>query len=168
MHSKLPHINLKGYYQFVTFRTYDSVDEFVKKLQITNEPQKILQYKMDQYLDSSQNGTYLNNEVIDIFMDIILDRDEDLYDMEILCVMPNHIHMLFKQNVDLEKIMHYIKGSSATQINRYLNKDGKFWADGYFDKAIRDEEHFVKVYNYIKNNPLKVGLSDNRVFSKYE
>ena len=97
MHSKLPHINLKGYYQFVTFRTYDSVDEFVKKLQITNEPQKILQYKMDQYLDSSQNGTYLNNEVVDIFMDIILDRDEDLYDMEILCVMPNHIHMLLNK-----------------------------------------------------------------------
>jgi len=27
----LPHIDSAGYYQFVTFRTHDSVDEFVRK-----------------------------------------------------------------------------------------------------------------------------------------
>ena len=80
----------------------------------------------------------------------------------------NHIHLLFKQNDDLGKIMQYIKGESTVELNKFLQKSGKFWADGYYDKLIRDEEHFAKVYNYIKNNPLKAGLTDERVFSKYE
>ncbi len=32
MHSNLPHINQISHYQFITFRTKDSTDEFVKKL----------------------------------------------------------------------------------------------------------------------------------------
>jgi len=31
-HRHLPHIDLVGHYQFITFRTFDSVDDFVKKL----------------------------------------------------------------------------------------------------------------------------------------
>ena len=30
-HNNLPHIDLLGYYQFVTFRTFDSVDDFLKR-----------------------------------------------------------------------------------------------------------------------------------------
>jgi hypothetical protein len=30
-YSHLPHIDLVGYYQFVTFRTFDSIDEFIRK-----------------------------------------------------------------------------------------------------------------------------------------
>ena len=168
MHSKLQHISIKGYYQFVTFRTYDSIDEFVKNIENSNDSQKLKQYKIDQHLDFSTNGAYLNGDVIDIIMDVILQEDENLYDMEIVAIMPNHVHMLFRQNDDLKKVMQHIRGLSAVEINRYLKRAGKFWANGYFDKLIRDEEHFIKVYNYIKNNPLKAGLEGERVFSKYE
>ena len=101
MHSKLQHISIKDYYQFITFRTYDSVDEYVTKIQNSNDSQKLKQYKIDQYLDKSTNGAYLSGDIIDIFMDIILQEDENLYDMEILSIMPNHIHMLFKQRGEI-------------------------------------------------------------------
>jgi REP element-mobilizing transposase RayT len=152
----------------VTFRTYDSVDVYVKNIQNSTDTEKIKQYKIDQYLDKSQNGAYFYDDVIDIMIDTILIEDENMYDVEIMAIMPNHVHILLKQNTNLDKIMKYIKGKSAVEVNKYLKKEGKFWADGYFDKAIRDEEHFTTVYNYIKNNALKAGLTDERVFSKYE
>ena len=167
-HNKLPHISLQGHYQFVTFRTYDSVDTYVQNIQNSNELEKIKQYKIDTYLDTSLNGAYFYDEVIDIMIDVILEEDEHLYDMEIVAIMPNHVHMLFKQNSDMSQIMKYLRAKSAIEINRFLKRDGKFWADGYFDKLIRDEKHFETVYNYIKNNPIKAGLQDERVFGKYE
>ena len=52
----LPHIDIKGSYQFITFRTKESLDAYLKSLYRSNDVEKIKQYKMDQYLDSSQNG----------------------------------------------------------------------------------------------------------------
>jgi len=167
-HTKQHHISLQEHYQFVTFRTEESVDDYVRKILENDEKESIKQFQVDNYLDSSKNGAYLFDEAIDVFMDVILEEDEKLYDVEIMAIMPNHIHLLFKQNDDLGRIMQYIKGKSAVELNKLLQKSGKFWADGYYDKLIRDEKHFAKVYNYIKNNPLKVGLTDERVFSKYE
>ena len=168
MHTKLHHINLKEHYQFITFRTYDSVDTYVRKIQISNEEERIKQYKIDIYLDRSNIGAYFFESAIDIMLDVVLEEDENLYDVEIVAIMPNHVHILLKQHADLEVIMKYIKGKSAIKLNKYLKREGKFWANGYFDKLIRDEEHFVKVYNYIKNNAIKADLNDERVFSKYE
>ncbi|MGJ0288712.1 hypothetical protein NG748_10940, partial [Aliarcobacter cryaerophilus] len=58
----------------------------------------------------------------------------------------------------------HIKGKSAFILNKYLKKSGRFWHINYFDKAIREEKHFSRVYQYIENNPIKAELKDNRVF----
>lgn len=57
--------------------------------------------------------------------------------------------------------MHTVKGSSAKLINEIMDRSGKFWANEYYDRAIRNEKHFGIVYQYIKNNPLK--LSEAKV-----
>jgi len=31
-HQQLPHLNIKNHYPFITFRTYDSVDAYLRKL----------------------------------------------------------------------------------------------------------------------------------------
>jgi REP element-mobilizing transposase RayT len=108
------------------------------------------------------------SEIAQIVTQRLIDDDEARYHLWAFCIMPNHVHILLKQNTNLDKIMKYIKGKSAVELNKHLQRKGKFWAEGYFDKAIRDDEHFVRVYNYIKNNALKAGLTDERVFSKYE
>ena len=62
-----------------------------------------------------------------------------------------------------------LKGTTSLTINKMLQKKGKFWASGYYDKAIRHERHFEVVYNYIQNNPLKAWVTDAdvRYFSRY-
>lgn len=93
-----------------------------------------------------------------------------MYEVDILCVMPNYVHMLIRQKEELTKIMRYIKGKSAVELNKSLAKSGKFWLSNYFDKLIRDEKHYELVYQYINDNPIKAQLDDweRRVYSRYE
>ena len=171
MHQKLPHINLHDYYQFITFRTQDSIDSYIHKIQDDkNLNNKVKQYKIDEYLDKSNKGAYLFGKNIEIVKNVILNSEKNsIYEIEAFCIMPNHVHLLIKQKDDLSKIMKYIKGKSAIEINKNLNKSSKFWLNNYFDKLIRDKKHYDLVYEYIMNNPKKAGLLDEeeRVYSKY-
>jgi REP element-mobilizing transposase RayT len=159
-YSHLPHIDLVGYYQFVTFRTFDSIDEFIRKWDFSPAiSNKEKQLKIDEYLDTSINGAYLQDKVLEWLFEFLLQQDKKLYDLVAFAIMNNHVHILFKPLQSLSKVMQMIKGVSAKKINELLGKNGRFWADDYYDKAIRDEKHFWVVYEYIKNNPLKI---DNR------
>ena len=115
-----------GYYQFVTFRTYDSINEFIKKLSNENIETNKKQYKMDKYLDNSSHGCYLNDEILTYLKNFFLEKDKVLYDLFAFCIMPNHIHILFKQKLELSKIMKNIKGSSSYAINNLLGKKVDF------------------------------------------
>ncbi len=41
-----------------------------------------------------------------------------------------------------------------------MARKGHFWEKSYFDKAIRDADHFNIDYEYIKNNASKANLKD--------
>ena len=171
MHKKLPHIDSQEYYQFITFRTQDSIDAYVSKIQEnSNMIDKIKQYKIDQYLDNSKKGAYLFGENITILKEILtIGEKMNMYEIDAFSIMPNHVHILIKQKDKLTKIMRFIKSKSAIKINKRLSKSGKFWSRSYFDKLIRDEKHYNQVYEYILNNHIRVGLKDGneRVYSKY-
>jgi len=86
--------------------------------------------------------------------------------------MPDHVHLLLnplqKGNgiwFDLATIMKGIKGTSAVNINRILNKKGEVWQREYFDRMIRDENELLEKWEYMWNNPLKAGLANS--FDEY-
>ena len=100
--------------------------------------------------------------------DVIFEKNNLLYELELVCIMPNHVHLLLKQKDDISKIMKFIKAKSSIELNKSLSRNGAFWAEGYYDKAIRDQNHYDGVFEYIVNNPLKANLKEQRVFSRYE
>jgi REP element-mobilizing transposase RayT len=159
-YKKLPHINRVGDYQFVTIRTQDSLDSYLQKIESFDISSAKKQMAIDGYLDNSAKGRYFEGEVLVYFRSFLLSLDKKLFELVAFSIMPNHLHILFCQKEELSKTMKIVKGGSASGINKILNKNGKFWASGYYDKAIRDEKHFEVVYNYIRNNPLKAGLKD--------
>ena len=170
MYKSLTHLSSKGYYQFVTFRTHDSLDDFLVKISNSQSDNHKKQYQIDQYLDSSSKGAYLNEEVLALLKSYIIKQDKKLFELISFVIMPNHVHILFKETIKLSEAMKKLKGGSAFLINKHLGKKGKFWVADYYDKLIRDEKHLETVYHYIKNNPIKVGLKDyeNRFYSCYE
>ena len=83
-------------------------------------------------------------------------KNKESYKLIAFAIMPNHIHLLLKPFDKLAYVIKKIKGGSAKEINEMMGRNGTFWAKDYYDKAIRDQKHFEIVYEYIKNNPLKL------------
>jgi REP element-mobilizing transposase RayT len=78
-------------------------------------------------------------------------------------VMPNHVHALFAQNPEwpLEKLLQSWKRFTTREINKLLRRSGSLWLRDYFDRLIRDEQHFANSVRYIRRNPEKAKLPGN-------
>ena len=66
-----------------------------------------------------------------------------------------------EQYVQLDKVMHLIKGGSSILINQYLGKTGRFWFKDSYDHFVRKESERLNIANYILRNPVKAGLVKN-------
>jgi REP element-mobilizing transposase RayT len=75
-------------------------------------------------------------------------------------IMPNHVHALFTPLPGklLKDIMRDMKGYTSRAINRLLGLRGQLWEEDYFDRWIRDDDHFSRVAAYIEWNPVKAKL----------
>lgn len=100
--------------------------------------------------------------------------DDIKYKLIAYVIMPNHVHILIKPFGDhsLSSIMHSIKSYTSHEANNILRRKGFFWSKEYFDRYIRNHDHFVKTFDYIANNPVKAHLcekyTDWRFSSSYK
>jgi REP element-mobilizing transposase RayT len=158
--SRLFHHDAIGTYQFITFRTKESLDPYLIRLYELKIDESKKRYLMDRYLDESRQGSFLNAELGDRIIRYYRQVDKKYFTLDAVCVMPNHIHVLVCQNATLPEVLRILKGGAAHIVNRTLDRKGKVWSRDYFDRAIRNEEHYEKVYDYIRNNAIKAGLVD--------
>jgi len=86
--------------------------------------------------------------------------DQQRYRLHAWVVMPNHVHVLVTplHDYSLSSILHSWKSFTAKEANKLLGRGGAFWLEEYFDRAVRDENHFRRVIEYIDYNPVKAGL----------
>ncbi len=170
MRKQLFHYSQLNSYQFVTFRTQASIDDFLIRMKDSPLDESQKQLAMDKYIDTSNKGRLLNNEVIKLVIDYCKSLEPKFYSLICLSVMPNHLHILFEQKQNMSTIMQQLKGGLSFKINQHLKLKGNLWERNYFDKAIRNEKHLQVTYNYIKNNASKAKLTDadQRFYSIYE
>lgn len=113
--------------------------------------------------------------VAQILIDKIMEYDGSLIEVDAFCIMPNHVHLLFSMQpqlinsapeiteaspqtyVQLDKVMHLIKGGSSYLINKHLGLTGRFWAKDSYDHYIRNEAEWHRIIHYILQNPVKAG-----------
>jgi putative transposase len=81
-------------------------------------------------------------------------------------VLPDHVHILAQPLqkteggcFDLAEILHSIKRFSARKINQVRGNKGSLWQDERYDRIVRDDAEFLKKWQYIRNNPLRVELA---------
>ena len=162
----LPHYDGGRIIQFVTFRLADSLPQkVIDQYGLEFERKRIseIEYhrKVDKFLDEGSGSVHLKNEAIALCIAETLHRfDGEKYKLHCWVIMPNHVHVLFtpNDNYTLAEIMHSIKSFTAKYANRVLGRSGRFWSPEYFDRFIRDHEHFEKTVAYIENNPVKAAL----------
>lgn len=119
---------------------------------------------IDKYEDAGYGSCVLKDDnVAQIVHDAIFFYNDKKYNVISWCIMPNHVHVLIEliENVSLSNILHSWRSFSSNEINKILNRTGRLWMPEYFDRFIRDNEHFNNVVDYIHNNPVKAGLVDD-------
>ncbi|HGY54500.1 MAG TPA: hypothetical protein ENK44_02235 [Caldithrix abyssi] len=133
----------------------------------------------DKWLDECNSGPVWlkNSQIARIVYDKMMEFDTYKYKLVCFCIMSNHVHLLiditgFKHNTDqpqrskttfyyLADVLRLIKGSTARQCNKLLNRSGQFWHHESYDHYVRDEKELARIIKYILNNPVKAGLTDN-------
>jgi len=74
--------------------------------------------------------------------------------------MPNHFHLLLRQDSDdpIYKFMHALHTSYSIYFNKKYNKVGHMFQGRFKQKEIDKDEYLSKVTSYIHFNPIKDGL----------
>jgi REP element-mobilizing transposase RayT len=166
----LPHFDGEGVTQFITFRLADSLplhvlepwkQELAQQRFPEPERQLELQKRIERYLDQGMGARYLQEPKIAVIVETALYHfDGERYQLLSWVIMPNHVHLLLTPDVkhSLTEIMRSLKSYTAHKANKLLGRTGKFWFEDYFDRYIRDADHYASVVRYIENNPVKAGL----------
>jgi putative DNA methylase len=166
----LPHFDGREIPQFITIHLADSIPKKVierwkaELKSLTYEQERILmQRRIEKYLDFGCGEAFLkNSSVARMVQDSLLKFDGARYRLFAWVVMPNHVHSLMTrfENYELKNIFHSLKSYTAHEANKMLHRTGQFWIEDYFDRYMRNEEHFWKTVQYIENNPVKAGLCE--------
>jgi len=166
----VPHFDMPGLTQTMTFRLFDSMPQAV--LELWSEGLRRLPEKesdlerrkrIDAYLDQGHGSCYLKDDRLAVIVqNALLYYDSQRYLLHAWVVMPNHVHTLFTPEAGwtLSQISHSWKSYTANDCNRVLTRKGEFWQREPFDRYIRNEQHYENAVRYIEHNPVKAGLGD--------
>ncbi len=173
---KLPHWQQGEVMQFVTFRLGDALPKEMIRNWIeqsrawkstnpqpwTPEQEKEFHQrftaKIERWLDEGAGCClFKHSENREILGNILMYFQGERVMHHAWVIMPNHVHLLFKPMVPLEKLIQAWKSVSAKQIAQ-----GSIWQRNYRDTMIRDFDHFANAVRYIRRNPGKAGLSDDQ------
>jgi REP element-mobilizing transposase RayT len=119
---------------------------------------------MDRFLDTARTGPQCLrvNSVAALIVDSIRYGEQSLrhYEVGAFVVMPNHVHLLVRPFLAVPKLTRRLKGYTARQANRILNRTGDaFWQDESYDHWVRDEREWSRIRSYIEENPVRAGLA---------
>ena len=158
----LPHCDVPGLLQFITFRLADSLpaDAFEGLCQDSDERNS----RIEELLDAGYGECLLqHSEVAVIVENALLHFDGQRYLLLAWCVMPNHVHLLIQtcEEWNLSDLLHGWKSFTSHAINSHLGRNGAVWMVDYFDRYIRDDLHLAAVIEHIHGNPVKAGLVDD-------
>jgi putative transposase len=125
-------------------RQFDGHDWYSTKIHRRNLPHWELEgstYFITIRVDSSLGTPFQNPNLAMLLVSTLLLDDKKKYLLHAYVIMPDHLHLIIKplSGNKLAKIMQSLKGSSAFNINRILNRTGKFWQSESFDHLIKDE-----------------------------
>ncbi|MHB8522608.1 MAG: REP-associated tyrosine transposase [Limisphaerales bacterium] len=159
----LPHFDAPGTWQFITYRLADSISvelrrEWEEAMKLEDDREKFR--RMELMLDRGLGACPLRQAgLAQMVQDNLWFHDGKAYRLLAWVVMPNHLHILAEMWKPLGVVLRNWKSYSGSEANKILGTAGDtFWQADYFDRYIRDQEHYRRAVTYIENNPVKAGL----------
>jgi putative transposase len=118
---------------------------------------------IDRHLDQGHGSCLFREpEKAGIVAGAIGHFDQSRYLLHSWVIMPNHVHLLLTlgESESLARIVASWKRFSAVKMHQETQNSGPLWQKDYFDRMIRDWDHFANVARYIRRNPLKAKLRE--------
>lgn len=187
--NRLPHWEQSEATYFITWRLTDSIPkELIEKwkreradwIEKNPEPRdeareaeyhRLFSGEIDRLMDKGHGSCVLHSNPFRSIVCASLKKFDGIrYGIHSSVVMPNHVHVVFtpSETWKMKDTVRNWKSYSARLINREIGKEGgALWQKDYFDRIIRDWEHFFRVVNYIRRNPGKAKLPKG-AFELYE
>jgi putative transposase len=157
----LPHFDSEDIVQFLTFRLADSLPaEAAVRLRQAKHPESL----RDEMLDRGWGACWLRSDrIASLVEQAFLAFDGARYRLHAWTIMPNHIHVLLtiSPGFALGGVVGSWKRYTAREANKILGRNGAFWQDDYWDRFIRNEDHFAATVAYIDQNSVKAGLASS-------
>jgi REP element-mobilizing transposase RayT len=128
--------------------------------------------KIEDYFDRGMGACSLRNpRIANLVADALRFWHGKRYRLLAWCVMPNHVHVIFRlfPGQELSDTVGGWKSYTAKRASRILGRTGTFWQREYYDRLIRKEGELDRAMDYVLRNPEKAGLKDwNWVWSAGE
>ncbi|MDG2949564.1 transposase [Bisgaard Taxon 10/6] len=74
-------------------------------------------------------------------------------------IMPNHIHFIWfnQDDVLLSNLVRKLKGITAKKYREMMNNQTyePLWQRSFYEHIIRNDEDFLRIWEYIEHNPLQ-------------
>jgi methionyl-tRNA synthetase len=179
---RLPHWEVEGGTYFVTFALADSLPRSVLQAvelerieivetasregrELTRAEQHALAKlhwdRIEGALDAGSGASHLARpEVAQLVADALKHFQGERYELIAWCIMPNHVHVVFRQlpGHPLEAILHSWKSFTAKAANTLLGESGEFWEREYYDHLVRDARDLDRIVRYVLENPVRANL----------
>jgi REP element-mobilizing transposase RayT len=119
--------------------------------------------KIEDYFDRGMGACSLRNpRIANLVADALRFWHGKRYRLLAWCVMPNHVHVIFRlfPGQELSDTVGGWKSYTAKRASRILGRTGTFWQREYYDRLIRKEGELDRAMDYVLRNPEKAGLKD--------
>lgn len=181
--SRLPHWDVDQGAYFITTNLIDAVPQEVR-LRIDNERKayiteverrkghmtaaeelalnQMIRERLEEALDAGAGACWMRQpEIARIVADAIAFLDGKRFELFAWCVMPNHVHLLFRLlDGSIDRMMRSLKTFTSREANIVLGLTGAFWQADYYDRSVRDQTELLRCVEYIRMNPAQAGLAD--------
>ena len=186
----LPHWEVAGAIYFVTFRLVDSLPrsvlrrieeerETLKQLlalrngessvEIERKAAELFSERVQGALDAGIGGCALARpDIAAAVADALHYFDGARYRLCAWCIMPNHVHVVFRlyDGWGLSAVVGSWKSFSAHEINKHTGRSGDVWQHETYDHIVRDSESLWHFAKYIVDNPRQAGVRVEHVESR--
>ena len=107
-----------------------------------------------------KESIFQSHRMADLFVKVLFAyRDQKKYLLHEFVIMPDHFHLLISPALSLERAMQFIKGGFSYRAKKDLGFGGEIWEKSFYDRRVRDVEDYFACRHYIRQNPVKRGLT---------
>lgn len=141
------HIYNRGIDKRVIFKSYKDYERFIMLLYIGNSKESL-------HLDELLNRQHKKfNEVL------VLDKGEPIVSIGAWCLMPNHFHLLIRQEIDggITKFMRKLGVGYSMFFNIKYERVGSLFGGVFKSKLVGVDDNYMRqLFGYIHINPLEI------------